>query len=302
VVEGTVRTVSGLGFGALSRLYGCRVRILVTNDDGIQSEGLHVLAREMRHHGEVVVAAPDQEFSGSGASLGALNLIRPEIEQVSIAGIDESWSVTGPPALIVFLARFGALGDPFDLIVSGINPGCNVGRAVYHSGTVGATLTGRNGGLSGVAVSQSAKFSIVGQAYQAELDDQKWQTAASVAGSVVAGLVTAMPTDPAIVNVNVPNVPLDELKGWRRGAIETALPGGVTTATRTPKPERDGVFEVAFDWGDRNAELLPAGSDSRAVEDGYAAISWLSRITDEHRDDTNSVDVALDRLLGGHAD
>lgn len=252
----------------------------------------------MRQHGEVIVAAPDQEFSGSGASLGALNLIRPELAATSIDGIDESWSVTGPPALVVFLARFGALGDPFDLIVSGINPGCNVGRAVYHSGTIGATLTGRNGGLSGVAVSQSATFSRLGQAYAPELDGQHWQTAASIASSVVAGLSKAMPIDPAIVNVNVPNVALDDIKGWRRGAVETAMAGGVTTATRTPKPGRDDVFDITFDWGERNPALLPAGSDSRAVEDGYAAISWLSRITDEQRDDTANVDLSLDALLG----
>lgn len=274
------------------------VRILVTNDDGITSEGLHVLAREMRAHGEVVVAAPDSEYSGAGASIGALNRIRPEISRATIDGIDESWAVTGPPALVIFMARFGALGDPFDLVVSGINPGANVGRAVYHSGTIGATLTARNGGLSGVAVSQSALFTAMGQGFEPQLDDQNWQTAATVASSVVGALITDLPAEPAVVNVNVPDVPIDELKGWRRGAIATAIGRGVTTASVTPKDGVDGTFEVEFAWGDRTSEALPDGSDSRAVEDGYAAISWLSRISDDQRDDTGAVDAALADLLG----
>ncbi|MET0460583.1 MAG: 5'/3'-nucleotidase SurE, partial [Ilumatobacteraceae bacterium] len=63
--------------------------------------GLHVLARAMRAHGDVVVAAPDSEYSGAGASLGALHLIQPEVRRVDLDGIDEAWSVTGPPGLCV---------------------------------------------------------------------------------------------------------------------------------------------------------------------------------------------------------
>lgn len=276
------------------------VRILVTNDDGIDSVGLHVLAREMRAHGDVVVAAPDREFSGAGASIGALNLIHPELSTASVDGIDESWAVSGPPALVIFMARFGALGDPFDLVVSGINPGANVSRAVYHSGTIGATLTARNGGLSGVAVSQSAQFSAMGQGYEAQLDDQNWQTAATVAGEVVAGLIADMPSQPAVINVNVPNVPIDEVKGWRRAEVAIEMGRRVTTAKVTPKPGVEGTFDVAFEWGDRTTASLPEGSDSRAIEDGYAAVSWLSRITDEQRSDTAAVDARLNVLLGAH--
>ena len=114
------------------------MRILLTNDDGIDSVGLHVLARAMRPFGEVVIAAPDREFSGAGAALGALHLIQPEVHRAHVDGIDEAWAVTGPPALCVMFSRLGAFGAPFDLVVSGINPGANVGRSVYHSGTVGA--------------------------------------------------------------------------------------------------------------------------------------------------------------------
>jgi len=186
------------------------VRILVTNDDGIDSVGLHVLARAMRRHGEVVVIAPDSEYSGASAAFGALYRIQPEVHRTTLDGIDEAWAVGGPPALCVMFARLGAFGPPFDLVVAGINPGANVGRSVYHSGTVGAALTARNGGVSGVAVSQAVTgFGVEGQGWDDMLRNQQWDTAAAVAAAVVGGLVAEPPPEPVVVNVNVPNLPLD---------------------------------------------------------------------------------------------
>lgn len=106
------------------------MRILVTNDDGIDSVGLHVLARAMVSHGDVVVVAPDREYSGSSAAIGSLQQIEPELRVAHIEGIDEAWSVSGAPALCVFLARLGVFGERFDVVVAGINPGANVGRRV----------------------------------------------------------------------------------------------------------------------------------------------------------------------------
>src|SRR5579859_3853701 len=158
------------------------VRILVTNDDGVDSVGLHVLARALRPLGTVVVAAPDREYSGAGAGLGPLHLLQPEIHRIDLDGVDDAWAVTGPPALCVMFARLGAFGPPLDLVVAGINPGANVGRAVYHSGTVGAALTARAGGMTGVAVSQAvADDDIEGQASEATLADQHWDTAGAAA-------------------------------------------------------------------------------------------------------------------------
>ncbi|MGI9623766.1 MAG: 5'/3'-nucleotidase SurE, partial [Acidimicrobiales bacterium] len=84
------------------------MRILVTNDDGIDSVGLHVLARAVAPHGEIVVAAPDMEYSGASAALGALHMLRPEMHRAHIEGIDTAWAVSGPPALCVMFARLGA--------------------------------------------------------------------------------------------------------------------------------------------------------------------------------------------------
>ena len=196
------------------------MRILVTNDDGIDGPGLHHLARAMTTHGDVVVVAPDREFSGAGAAIGAIWDFQPHVVRGEIDGVPEAWAVNGPPALAVMYARLGAFGGPFDLVVSGINPGANVGRSIYHSGTVGACLSGRNGGWSGVAVSQASPgWGIEGQAIHDVLANQRWHVAAEVASTFVGGLLADPPHDVVIANINVPNVELDEIEGWAITAV-----------------------------------------------------------------------------------
>lgn len=272
-------------------------RILVTNDDGIDSVGLHVLARAVREHGDVLVVAPDTEYSGAGAALGALHVIHPEVRRTVISGIDEAWSITGPPGLCAMLARLGVFGR-IDLLVSGINPGANVGRAVYHSGTVGAALTARNGGTSGVAVSQAvAGFGVEGQGWAEMIADQRWETAAHV-GSAVAGAVLGTELrEPVVVNVNVPNLALDRIKGWRHASIGRLPPRAISRGSLEPVSGRDGVFAVRMEWGD--AIELPPDTDGGAIERDEVTISYLSRIVAEPRSDLPGVDDALDGLLSG---
>ena len=180
------------------------MRIFVTNDDGIDSVGLHTLARAMLPFGEVVIGAPDSEYSGASSSFGPLHLIKPELHKAHIEGIEKAWAITGPPALCVMFARLGAFGDPFDLVVSGINPGANVGRSVYHSGTIGACLTARNGGISGVAVSQAVdEGGYMGQGIEEMLRNQKWHSAAAIAALAVEELSLSLPKDPAVLNLSL---------------------------------------------------------------------------------------------------
>jgi 5'-nucleotidase len=276
------------------------MRILVTNDDGIDSVGLHVLVRSMcdldGDH-EIVVAAPDREFSGAGAALGALHELQPEIVRTSIPNCDaETWTVNGPPALCVMFARLGAFGTPFDLIVSGINPGANVGRAVYHSGTVGAALTGRNGHVSGVAISQAvAGFGAEGQAWSNTIAELDWTPAATVAQVVVQALVDDLPTDAVVVNVNVPDCPLAEMKGWRHAEVGVQPPRTVAAVELSPIVGRDGAFKVAMTWGER-LDLDPS-TDGGLVENGFVAISYLTRLEHEARHDMKRTGVALDALF-----
>ena len=274
------------------------MRILVTNDDGIDSIGLHVLARAMTRFGHVVVAAPDSEYSGASAALGAIHLIRPEVRRVQIDGVPEAWSVSGAPALCVMFARLGVFGGRFDLVVSGINPGVNVGRSVYHSGTVGAALTARLGGISGVAVSQAVTgFGVEGQGWGEVLQLQRWDTAATVAEAVVAGLVDGgVPADPVVVNVNVPNLAVDELRGWRRTEIGTVPPRAMASATLEPKAGHAGAFEVHMQWGD--PVELPPHTDGGAVEAGEVSITYLSRFVGLDLPSPTGAEQALADLLG----
>jgi 5'-nucleotidase len=273
------------------------MRILLTNDDGIDSIGLHVLARAMRKHGDVVIIAPDREYSGAGAALGALHIIQPEVYRANVDGIDEAWAVSGPPALCVMFARLGAFGEQFDLIVSGINPGANVGRSVYHSGTIGAALSGRNGGISGVAVSQAVTgFGVEGQGWDEMLIGQKWHTAAAVASAFVEGLVANMPKDPVVVNLNVPNVEIDQLTTWREAVVGLEPPRRMSMAELIAKEGHDGAYTVRMSWGD--AVDLPPHTDGGAVEQGEIAITYLSRLEANARTDMGAAERSLDHMLG----
>lgn len=267
------------------------MRILVTNDDGIESIGLHILARAMRPFGEVVIVAPDREFSGASAALGAIHELRPEVRRCHVDGIDHAWSLTGPPALCVMIARLGAFGAPFDLVVSGINPGANVGRAVYHSGTVGAAITARNGGISGVAVSQYVDGSVEGQGWDEMLIGLKWDTAAHVAASFVGSLLAAMPVAPVVANINVPNVAIGELAGWRHAEIGSEPPNRVATAMLEPRIGQPNVYTIDMSWG--SSGLLSAGTDGRQLQEGFVSLTYLSRYTGEQRTDLDAVEAGF---------
>lgn len=277
------------------------MRILVTNDDGIDSIGLHVLAREMcqvEGDHEIVIAAPDQEYSGAGAALGALHLIQPEVRRASIEGLGDHdvWKVTGPPALCVMFARLGAFGEPFDLVVSGINPGANVGRAVYHSGTVGAALTGRNGGISGVAISQAVSgFGVEGQAWDESIANQHWESAAVAARVVVQALVDDLPVEPVVVNINVPDVPVEDFGTWQFAQVGQRPPRSVANAKLHPIPGHEDAFTVEMTWGD--AEVLGPDTDGGIIERNDVAVTYLTRLDHEDRDDLGSVVKALDAFL-----
>jgi 5'-nucleotidase len=276
-----------------------RMRILVTNDDGIDSTGLHELVRAVSRHGDVIVVAPDSEYSGASASVGALHLIHPEVRRTTVECAAEAFTVSGPPALCVLFARMGVFGALPDLVVSGINPGANVGRAVYHSGTVGAALTARNGNITGIAISQEVTgFGIEGQGWDDMLAGQLWSTAAEVADRVVGAVCASMPEKALVLNVNVPNLPLDELKGWRYSEVGMTVPRSIRRAQLEPRPGHDGSFWVKMEYGD--SVTLPEDEDGGAVEAGYVALTWLSRFRQEMAAgfDDASVRGAMDAIAG----
>jgi len=278
------------------------VRLLVTNDDGIDSLGLHALANVMRPFGEVTVVAPATEYSGAGASLGTLTFEDPvarRVEVEALAGLD-TWSITGPPALCVMHAQLGAFGDPFDLIVSGINPGQNVGWSVYHSGTIGAALTGRNRGTSGLAVSIGFNGKEVeGQTWPEIVAGMNWDTAATVAAKVVDGMLAEPSTKPVVINCNVPNKDLAELDGWSLAAVGTDPPRKlVTSKLREDGTDEDGErFRLRMDWGTKG-EAEP-GTDAYLVRNRTVSMTWLGDLceTTPEPDHHDAIAGRLDELL-----
>ncbi|MFM8305217.1 MAG: 5'/3'-nucleotidase SurE, partial [Actinomycetota bacterium] len=186
------------------------MRVLVTNDDGVEAPGLLALAEAVAGAGhDVVVVAPSGERSGSGAAIGRLHRAGPiactETAWASLPGVPV-YALDVPPAAAVYAGVLGTFGTPPDAVVSGVNPGLNYGHLVLHSGTVGAALTAATVGVPGVAVSV------------AWAEHPRWATAAAFAPAVLAWLVqTGGPA--RAVNVNAPDLPLDEVRGVRPGAL-----------------------------------------------------------------------------------
>ncbi len=182
-------------------------RALVTNDDGIDAPGLHALARAARDAGlDVVVAAPMRESSGASAGIiAAESRGRLQVERRELPGLPgvEAYAVDAMPAHIVLAATRGWLDPVPDLVLSGVNRGPNTGRAVLHSGTVGAALTASVNGVRGLAVSLDVGSD--GASY--------WDTAVHLVPELVELLLDGPPA--AVLTLNVPNRPVDALRELR---------------------------------------------------------------------------------------
>ncbi len=171
--------------------------ILVTNDDGVYSPGIQMLAKRLRELDEVVIVAPDRERSAAGHSM---TLHRPLlIEQIK----ESVFSVNGTPTDCVNIAVKGLLKGTPRLVVSGINKGPNLGDDVTYSGTVAGAIEGILLGIPSFAVSLAAR------------ENFRFAEAAEVAfRTAVQVLEQRMPAG-TLLNVNVPNIPLSEIQGTR---------------------------------------------------------------------------------------
>jgi 5'-nucleotidase len=171
------------------------VKILVSNDDGYMARGINALAEALSEIADVMVMAPDRNHSGASNSLTLHSPLR-----VHQAGEDR-YFVNGTPSDCVHLALSGYLSDDPDIVVSGVNHGANLGDDVIYSGTVAAAMEGRFLGLPAIAVS------LVGR------HGKHFDTAARVACDLVKRLQSNPLADDVILNVNVPDLPFDELAG-----------------------------------------------------------------------------------------
>lgn len=180
------------------------MNILVTNDDGVMAPGLLALAKEMKQFGDVTILAPDRNWSASGH---VKTLHKPlRVKKVNLDSHIEVYASDGAPSDCVALALLGALDKKFDLVVSGINPNANIGHDITYSGTVTAAMEGTIAGLPGIAVSLDSP--------QDHLGDLDYQTAAKVAGKVVENVIKHGLPKGILLNVNVPYLEIDQLKGF----------------------------------------------------------------------------------------
>lgn len=232
-------------------------RVLVTNDDGVDSPGLARLAHALSEHYEVTVAAPSQDQSGSGTAIGRFSsppgvpLHRAELDHVS------AYSVGGPPGLAVTAAALGGFGETPDLVVSGPNLGMNTGHSIIHSGTVGAVLTARTFQISGLAVSVAPS------------DPWVWETAARVAVSASRWLLER-PERCLTLNVNIPPLPPEDVKGARWAALDEF--GHFRVANADIESET-----LEFEVRGSGSGLDPA-SDTALCREGYVTFTPLDTV------------------------
>ena len=172
------------------------MRILISNDDGYSAEGIRALAKALAEMAEITVVAPDRNRSGASNSLTLENPLR--LNRLE----DGVYRVDGTPTDCVHLAITGLLEHEPDMVVSGINAGANLGDDVLYSGTVAAAMEGRFLGRPAIAISLNGHTAT------------HFETAAWVAKKLVNQLKTsALPAD-TILNVNVPDIPIEDITGF----------------------------------------------------------------------------------------
>ena len=174
------------------------MRVLVSNDDGVEAPGIRILAARLAAVGEVTVVAPDRDRSGASNSL---TLDQP----IRVKRLDNGhYRVAGTPTDCVHLALAGLLEHEPDIVVSGINNSANLGDDVIYSGTVAAAMEGRFLGLPAIAVSLCSRD------HRGEHFDAAAEAAAVIMQRV---LVDPLPAN-TILNVNVPDRPWAEIRGF----------------------------------------------------------------------------------------
>jgi 5'-nucleotidase len=253
------------------------MRILVTNDDGIDAPGIRWLARAAVRAGhDIVVAAPLKEASGSSAAMTAVEqdgkiVVQPR--ELAWARDVPAYAVAASPAFIVLLALRDAFGEAPQVVLSGINRGANAGAAVLHSGTVGATLTASHAGLHGLAVSldvltPAAASTGSGGAAVADLDEtddeqRHWASAADLAVRLLPTL-THTPSG-TVLNLNVPDLHLDGIRGLRRARLARFGQVQISIAEAG-----EGFVRTAVQVAD---EALEPGTDLAALAQSYAVVT-----------------------------
>jgi 5'/3'-nucleotidase len=246
------------------------VRALVTNDDGIDSPGIAALAAVASQLGlEVTVAAPAWNSSGASASITGVsndNRLVVTARSMPASAHAHAFAVEASPAMIVRVGVRGGFGfdTPPDLVLSGINDGPNTGRAVLHSGTVGAALTAATHGCRCVAFSLGTHASDAPPVFDA---------ACTIARRVIPWALEA--PAPLALNVNVPSGRADDVRGLRHAHLATF--GAVDTQVTVLD---GGQLRVSYSEIDPTGE---PGSDATLLSEGYATVTALNPVCETDR-------------------
>jgi 5'-nucleotidase len=245
------------------------MRVLVTNDDGVDAPGIAALAGALRPHHDVLVVAPERDMRGSSASIARFGGV-PDIvfRPASIEGLADTpvYTIAAGPGLAVLTACLGGFGDPPDLVVSGINSGANLGHSILHSGTVGAVLTAQSFGVRGLAVSAA-----LGREW-------RWDTASAYAVRLAAWL-EALPA-PTVINLNVPALDEAEVRGLRRATLDRFGTIRIALDSGTPSPNgHAGETPLQLELRDGAVDPEP-GSDASLLAEGFATYTPLLAVAE----------------------
>jgi len=226
--------------------------ILLTNDDGINAKGLIVLADKLSDLGRVIVVAPDREQS---ASSHAITLDAPlRVTEYS----DVRYGVSGTPTDCVILAVHGLLKSRPDLIVSGINHGPNMGEDVTYSGTVAAAIEGNILGINSLAISI------------ASWEPKHFESAARAAKYLAVKALSLKKDAKALWNINVPDLPIDQIKGYKITKLGSRIYNDVIIKKKDPRGK--DYFWIGGGEPGWNKEK---NTDFAAISSGYISITPL---------------------------
>ncbi|PHS71280.1 MAG: 5'/3'-nucleotidase SurE [Cycloclasticus sp.] len=228
------------------------MHILISNDDGYLAPGISILASHLSDVAKVTVVAPDRNRSAASNSLTLQMPLR--VEKMD----NGFYSVDGTPTDCVHLATTGLLKEDPDIVFSGINNGENMGDDVLYSGTVAAATEGRFMGLPSIALSMTS-----GQ-------PQHYETGAYVAVQLLQRLLNSPLASETILNVNIPDIPIAELKGFKATRLGQRHRSEPVIEGRDPRNNK--IYWVGPPGGQQDAG---EGTDFYAVEHQYVSITPL---------------------------
>ncbi len=241
------------------------MHILVSNDDGYHAPGIQVLTQALRKIAKVSVVAPLRDLSGCSQSL---TLERPMRKRTFDAGTpDEVIAIDGTPTDCVHLSMTGFLDSIPDIVISGINAGANMGDDVLYSGTVAAAMEGRFANKASIAVSIPV------------FKPKHFETAAKVIADMVADIDSFPVHHETVLNINVPDIPYEELKGIMVTRLgKRAKPKKLVTEV---DPRGHEVYWIGppgeeFDAGE--------GTDFYAINQGYVSVTPLQIDLTKHEE------------------